>query len=328
MNGPLIDAAKRILKRRYGIECSEPFAGVDRFRRTTGDSVAQVDLEGVKSGPVYRLRLSGFCYDNDEKYEEDRQIKTTESTNPKDIAELIDEYLSRVETNLAILVKQHRPYFKKKRILNIGEAKDVLKNAGLMLVEGTSMYSRLYDFYRFINANAPKTGYDLEIEGDENSITVKFMNNVARVTLETFDEDEDSMLNVEAGGDERSFYDEHSDWGNALRFIIKNICPTNESYVGMFKNKDTGEVELNISRWSLDDSRSEHNRNLYFDYDSDKFYLEVHEEDDSDYLYYLSNSYGEEIDYIGFTDYQGSADFILRNMNDSFVMKLNTSKPN
>lgn len=138
MNGPLIDAAKKILKRRYDVECSEPFAGVDRFRRTTGNSVAQVDLESVKGSPVYKLRLCGFCYDNDEKYEEERQIKTTESTNPKDIAELIDEYLSRVETNLAILVKQHRPYSKKKRIMSMDEAKEVLNSVGYRLISEQS----------------------------------------------------------------------------------------------------------------------------------------------------------------------------------------------
>ena len=53
------------------------------------------------------------------------------------------------------------------------------------------------------------------------------------------------------------------------------------------------DVELNISRWILDKSRSEYNRNLYFDEDSQKFYLEVCDEDYGDYLYYLSNSYGE-----------------------------------
>ena len=87
------------------------------------------------------------------------------------------------------------------------------------------------------------------------------------------------------------------------------------------------DVELNISRWILDKSRSEYNRNLYFDEDSQKFYLEVCNEDYGDYLYYLSNSYGEEIDYIGFTNYQGSADFILGNMNEGFVMKLDPSMP-
>lgn len=133
MNGPLIDAAKRILKRRYGVECTEPFAGVDRFRRTTGNSVAQVDLESVKGGPVYKLSLHGFCYDNDETYDEKRQIKTTESMNPIDMAELIDEWLSRVETNLAILVKQHRPYSKKKRNMSLGEAIDILADEPVIL---------------------------------------------------------------------------------------------------------------------------------------------------------------------------------------------------
>ena len=133
MNGLLVDAAKKILKREYGVECTEPFAGVDRFRRTTGNTVAQVDLEGMKGGSVYKLRLCGFCYDNDEKYEEEKQIKPTESANPKGLAEIIDEYLSKVETNLHILIKTHRPYSKKKRILNISEAKEILKNAGLLV---------------------------------------------------------------------------------------------------------------------------------------------------------------------------------------------------
>ena len=132
MNGPLINAAKRILKRRYGVECTEPFAGVDRFRRTTGNSVAQIDLESMKGGPVYKLKLFGLCYDSDVKYEEEEQIKTTEYTNPKDLAELIDEFLSKIERKLAILVKQHRPD-SKKRIMNLEEAKELLEGAGFLV---------------------------------------------------------------------------------------------------------------------------------------------------------------------------------------------------
>ena len=132
MNGPLIDAAKRILNRSYGVECTEPFAGVDRFRRTTGQSVVQVDLEETRRSDVYRIKLYGFCYDNPERYEEKFQIKTTESTNPKYLAELIDEYLSRVETNLNNLVKQHsqRP---KKGAMSLGEAKEILENSGFLV---------------------------------------------------------------------------------------------------------------------------------------------------------------------------------------------------
>jgi uncharacterized protein with GYD domain len=112
--------------------------------------------------------------------------------------------------------------------MDLNEAKQILKNAGY-LVEYTSMYSGLYDFYRYLKVEAPKTGYDLKIKGYENSITVKFMDNVAKVTLEQFDEDEDPMIYVEAGGDERAFYNEHTDYGPAMQFIIKQICPTNES---------------------------------------------------------------------------------------------------
>ena len=126
MNGPLIDVTKRILKRKYGVECTEPFAGVDRFRRTTGKSVAQIDLTSMNGGTVYKLKFVGFCYDNDE-------IRPTESANPKDLAELIDEFLTEIETNLAILVKMHRPYSKKKRILNFSEAKELLESVGFIV---------------------------------------------------------------------------------------------------------------------------------------------------------------------------------------------------
>lgn len=133
MNRPLIDAAKRILKRKYGVECTEPFAGVDRFRRTTGNSVAQVDLESWRKSSAYKLRLSGFCYDNDETYEGESKVKMTELTNQTDVAELIVEQLSKVETNLAIILKMHRPY-SKKRILNFGEAKELLESAGFSVI--------------------------------------------------------------------------------------------------------------------------------------------------------------------------------------------------
>lgn len=113
--------------------------------------------------------------------------------------------------------------------MQLEEALEILHNEGYLtdngyLVEDTSMYSALSDFYRYLKTKAPKTGYDFEIEGDENSITVKFKNNVAKVTLEMFDEDEDPMLYVEANGEERAFYNEHTDFGPALQFIIKNIC--------------------------------------------------------------------------------------------------------
>ena len=112
--------------------------------------------------------------------------------------------------------------------MHLDEAKEILKNAGY-IVEDTSIYSALSDFYRYLKTKALKTGYDLKIEGDEDSITIKFKDNIAKVTLEQFDEDEDAMLYVEAGDDFKAFYNEHADYGNAMQFIIKNICPTNEA---------------------------------------------------------------------------------------------------
>jgi hypothetical protein len=79
--------------------------------------------------------------------------------------------------------------------MRLEEAKQILTDNGF-LVEYTSMYSALSDFYRYLKAKAPKTGYDFEIEGDENSITVKFKDNVAKVTLEKFDEDKDALLYI------------------------------------------------------------------------------------------------------------------------------------
>lgn len=107
--------------------------------------------------------------------------------------------------------------------MRLDEAKEILTDNGF-LVEYTSMYSALSDFYRYLKAKAPKTGYDFEIEGNENNIKIKFLDNVAKITLEQFDEDENAMLYVEANGEERAFYNEHTDYGPALQFIIKNIC--------------------------------------------------------------------------------------------------------
>ena len=107
--------------------------------------------------------------------------------------------------------------------MNLNEAKKILKKNGY-IIENTSIYSELSDFYRYLKVKAPKTGYDLEIEGDENIITIKFMDNVAKVTLEKFDDEEDPMLYVETENDERLYYNKHTDFGNAMQFIIKNIC--------------------------------------------------------------------------------------------------------
>lgn len=123
--------------------------------------------------------------------------------------------------------------------MRLDEAKQILTDNGY-LVEDTSIYSSLYDFYRYLKAKAPK---NLEIEGDENSITVKFKNNVAKVTLEMFDEDEDAMLYVETDGDERAFYNEHTDYGPALQFIIKNISQTNESVKESTSTKNVIDAE-------------------------------------------------------------------------------------
>lgn len=127
--------------------------------------------------------------------------------------------------------------------MELHEALEKLKAEGALL-EYTSMHSALNDFYRYLKVKAPKTGYDLEIEGDEDNITVKFNDNVAKVTLEQFDEDEDPMLYVEAGGDERAFYNEHTDYGPAMQFIIKQICPTNEAYIKEDKYMDDMDDEL------------------------------------------------------------------------------------
>ena len=154
--------------------------------------------------------------------------------------------------------------------MQLDEATQILNNAGF-LVEYTSMYSALSDFYRYLKVKAPKTGYDLEIEGDENSITVKFMGNEAKVTLEQFDEDEDPMLYVEAGGDERAFYNEHTDYGPAMQFIIKQICPTNEAFI----KEDTDEwddADLPASMTDTQRKKWAHRHNQTMSRDFEKFW--------------------------------------------------------
>ncbi len=195
--------------------------------------------------------------------------------------------------------------------MQLDEAKKILKNAGY-LMEDISMHSSLYDFYRYLKAKAPKTGYDFKIEDDDNSITVKFKNNVAKVTLEKFDEDEDAMLYVEANGEERAFYNEHTDYGPALQFIIKNISQTNESINERnagYLVEATNKTEIDCSNWHWVKSMSSYNNNYYYDTLSDvEFYLEECDEDYGDYLYYACDKDGEKLKYLGYTNREGSVE--------------------
>ena len=177
--------------------------------------------------------------------------------------------------------------------MELHEALDKLKAEGALL-EYTSMYSALNDFYRYLKVKAPKTGYDLEIEGDEDAITVKFKDNVAKVTVETFDEDEDPMLYIEAGGDERAFYNEHTDYGPAMQFIIKQICPTNEAYI----KEDTDEwddADLPAGMTQAQRRKWTHRHNSTFDKDFEKLWKKGnHGKDYYDAKDDYERYYGEE----------------------------------
>ena len=68
--------------------------------------------------------------------------------------------------------------------MRLDEATQILKNAGY-LVEYTSMYSALSDFYRYLKIKVPKTGYDLDIEDSENDAFIGTKKN--KIALEDMD---------------------------------------------------------------------------------------------------------------------------------------------
>ena len=86
-------------------------------------------------------------------------------------------------------------------------------------------------------------------------------------------------------------------------------------------------VELNIAHWEHVENPSLYNRNLYRDTETDKYYLEVCDEDYGDYLYYNSNAAADECDwnYIGYTNREGSVDS-FKNQNIE-TMKLDETVP-
>ena len=80
-------------------------------------------------------------------------------------------------------------------------------------------------------------------------------------------------------------------------------------------------ILLDTYQW-IHSNISEYNRNLYFDVATDKWYLEVVDENYGDYLYYHSNECGEELGYIGYTNAEDSVDGVKGK-----TMKLDPSIP-
>ena len=69
-------------------------------------------------------------------------------------------------------------------------------------------------------------------------------------------------------------------------------------------------IELNISGWAKSAIKVE-NSSLYYDTTSKNWYLEVYEPDWGDYYYFKSNECFEMLDYIGYTNVEGSYDSLI-----------------
>lgn len=96
----LVTAASLELKGK-GVEHTEPSLGVDRFRKTVGKKVAQVDISLLTNTGRFKFHLVGFRYDEEKKPFEDRILKRVEEFEVEGkLAESIEEMLITILSKL------------------------------------------------------------------------------------------------------------------------------------------------------------------------------------------------------------------------------------
>ena len=84
-----------------GIEYTEPSLGVDRFRKTVGKKVAEVDISLLTNTGRFKFNLIGFRYDDEKKRYEDRILKrVNEFEEEGKLAEEIEEMLITILSKL------------------------------------------------------------------------------------------------------------------------------------------------------------------------------------------------------------------------------------
>ena len=96
----MIKCASEVLKRENLAEYSHPFAEVSRFRRTTGNNVAEIDITLLTNTRRFKFDLYGFQYKGSKRFEKRILRSIDDFKDPTAFAYTIDQYLSVIESAL------------------------------------------------------------------------------------------------------------------------------------------------------------------------------------------------------------------------------------
>ena len=96
----MIKGASEVLKRENLAEYSHPFAEVSRFRRTTGNNVAEIDITLLTKTRRFKLDLYGYQYEGSKRFEKRILRSIDDFKDPTAFAYTIDQYLSVIESEL------------------------------------------------------------------------------------------------------------------------------------------------------------------------------------------------------------------------------------
>lgn len=96
----MIRGASEVLKKENLAEYSHPFAEVNRFRRTTGNNVAEIDITLLTKSRRLKFDLYGFQYNGSKRFEKRILRSLDDFKDPTAFAYTIDQYLSVIESAL------------------------------------------------------------------------------------------------------------------------------------------------------------------------------------------------------------------------------------
>lgn len=96
----MIRGASEVLEKENLAEYSHPFAEVNRFRRTTGNNVAEIDITLLTKSGRFKFDLYGFQYKGSKRFEKRILRSIDDFKDPTAFAYTIDQYLSVIESAL------------------------------------------------------------------------------------------------------------------------------------------------------------------------------------------------------------------------------------
>ena len=94
----MIQGAKVVLSKENLAEYSHPFAEVSRFRRTTGNNVAEIDITLLTNTGRFKFDLYGFQYKGSKRFEKRILRSIDDFKDSTAFAYTIDQYLSVIES--------------------------------------------------------------------------------------------------------------------------------------------------------------------------------------------------------------------------------------